>query len=128
MANAIQDSADLRVAVADHVGNRELGDVMPRLIRLAEMRIGSFLRSSERDKTTFSSLADSLPSTNWVLEEYPHVYLYAVSLEAAKHIKDAELVMALETLLGKAFEEMRLDDPDSRWHGQVVRLRGMTTP
>ena len=128
MANAIADSAELRIAVGDYVGSRDLGDVMPMLIRLAEMRIAAFLRSTERDKTTFTSLADSMTATNWVLEEYPSVYLFAVAKAAATLRKDVELVKAVDELLGRAFDEMRMDDPDSRWHGKVVRMTSMVTP
>lgn len=117
-------SADLHFAVADHVGNRELGQMMPTFIRLAEQRIAAMLRMWEYPRMTFDTIADNMVSSNWVLAEYPHVYLYLVCNEAAKHMRNVDMVQATQILVDEATEQMRADAIDSRWYGRSIRIVG----
>ena len=192
MANAFADYLDLKVAVAEHAGNRNLSDVMDRFTLMAEAWLNQKLRAREQmtDATiTFTngvapvpadflemislfdpqgcalvagSIADtkwpnsqyrryaidgstvlmyglngdsrnisyyqSLPTlttssstTNWLLTKYPHVYLYAVGMEAAKFLRDANLSQATSTLLTAALADMKVDDDRARWSNATVR-------
>lgn len=194
----LADYLDLRLAVADHVGNREIADVLPRLVRQAEGRLNQTLRlrwqiasaqlafmaglaplpadylemlnvwAAPAQPMRAGTLADvagpcsqwdafaidganvriygldgvtracdyyaALPTltagptaSNWLLERYPDVYLYAVALAAATHLRDAELVQATQPLLAAAMEAMASDDERARWSQAVVRPR-MVTP
>jgi hypothetical protein len=196
LMSALADYLDLRFAVADHAGNRNISDVMPRLVQMAESYLNKELRCRQMitattltltDGVAFlpvdfleilhvfglcgyrmraSSLADAkrpgsmwskysidgislyingfsgdrdieyyakLPTltasptaSNWLLEEAPDVYLYAVSLEAAKFLKDVDLAQATKTLLDSAMKELRVGDERARWANSVVRVQGLT--
>lgn len=62
---ALADYLDLRFAVGDHVGNRNLSDVMPRLVQQAETYLNKELRC--RQQVTYTTLtfvngSSSLPA------------------------------------------------------------------
>jgi hypothetical protein len=189
---------DLRIAVADHVGNSNISDVMSRLTQTAEAWLNQKLRAREQitmDTVTFASGSAPLPAdylemvalydvsgrypltqgtlqetkrvnspywryavdgsniylygvtgdrnieyyaalptisssaagSNWLLQKYPNAYLYAVSLEAAKFLRDAELTQATATLLQGAMNDLKIDDERAQWGNGAVRLQ-MQTP
>lgn len=72
------------------------------------------------------SLTCSPTATNWLLRQYPSVYLYGVALQAAKHLRDTDLAVAMSSLYGEAIKLLRVDDERARWSGQIVRVRGLT--
>jgi hypothetical protein len=191
------DYLDLRVAVSEAVGNRNISDVMPRLVQMAEsmlnqklrhrsqitsatltfasgvsplpadfleminvfglygaaMRAGSIADVSrcgseysryaingtdiliygldgDRDITYFAkipTITTSVSSSNWLLADYPSVYLHAAALEAAKFLRDAELAQAEQALLTQALNDMKIDDDRARWSNATVRIQ-MVTP
>jgi hypothetical protein len=193
---AFADYLDLRFAVGDHVGNRNLSDVMPRLTQMAEVYLNKELRcrqqitpatltfangaaplpadflemlhvfgncqqqmrastladarrvgsmwsrysidgsniyinglSGDRDVEYYAklpTLTASPTASNWLLADAPDVYLYAVSLEAAKFLKDVDLSQATKTLLDGAMAELRVDDERARWANSTVRVQGVT--
>jgi len=193
---ALQDYLDLRLAVGDHVSNRNLSDVMPRLVQAAEAYLNKELRCRQMITAvtlTFTDGAAALPAdflemlhvfglngyqmragsladaqrpgsmwskysidgtniyingysgdrdieyyaklptltagpttSNWLLADCPNVYLYAVSLEAAKFLKDVELSQATKLLLDGAMSEFRVGDERARWANSVVRVVGCT--
>lgn len=62
---AFADYLDLRVAVAEHVGNRNISDVMPRLVQMAESTLNQKLRHREQitsDTLTFTAGVSPLPA------------------------------------------------------------------
>lgn len=194
---AFADYLDLRVAVSEHVGNRDISDVMPRLVQMAEAMLNQKIRhrsqitagtltfttgaatlptdflemisvydpwgvamqagslsdvkrtgsqysryaingsqimiygiSGDRDIEYFAkipTLTTSISTTNWLLAAYPSVYLYAVGVEAAKFLRDAELSAATEGLLQQAILSMSVDDERARWSNATVRVQ-MVTP
>lgn len=71
-------------------------------------------------------LGDSITTSNWLLAKYPDVYLYAVSFEAAKYIRDAELAAATKVLMDDAIATARGDDQSSRYSRARVRVAGVT--
>lgn len=185
------DYLDLRVAVAEHVGNRNITDVMSRLTQSAEAWLNQKLRAREQITAatlTFTSGQASLPAdylemiavydsfrrpliqgtlmdvkrvcseywryaidgsniiiygidgtrdveyyaalptlttsvstTNWLLTKYPHVYLYAVGLEAAKFLRDSELIQATDALLQRAISDLKIDDDRALWGNASAR-------
>lgn len=61
---ALQNIIDLRLAVSDHVGNRAISDVFPRLVALAEDDLNSRLRTRMQIRDATLSFEDgeaSLP-------------------------------------------------------------------
>ncbi len=190
------DYLDLRFAVTDHAGNRNISDVMPRLVQMAEATLNKKLRcrqqitaatltfvdgvvalptdfvemsavyglngykmhaslladarrcgsqwskysidgtsihingfSGDRDVEYYAklpTLTASPSTTNWLLQEAPDVYLYAVGLEAAKFLKDAELAQATKLLLDDAMQSLAVDDERARWANSTVRVQGLT--
>jgi hypothetical protein len=193
---AFADYIDLRLAVSEHVGNRAISDVFPRLVKLAETTLNKKLRTRKQMTTatlTFASgvaplpagcleiislfnlhkepmratsLADvqfeqssntqyaidgsnviiygltgdrefryfaALPTlttspttSNWLLADHPHVYLYAVGFEAAKFLRDAELAAMTDQLFSNALDEIKIDDDRARWANGVVRMQAAT--
>ncbi|GHA15147.1 hypothetical protein GCM10007989_07380 [Devosia pacifica] len=173
--SAFQNIIDLRFAVSDHVGNRAISDVFPRLVELAEDDFNSRLRTRQQlvEATLFfedgmsplppdfleiyrgthrqryevdgfnitmrctagdhtiqyygklPSLTCSPTATNWLLRDYPSVYLYGVALQAAKFLKDAELAIATSSLYGEAIKLLRIDDKRARYSDAVVRVGGL---
>lgn len=184
---AFNDYLDLRLAVSDHVGNRTISDVMPRLVAMAEADLNRKLRCRQQIRTEaliFEEGTAQLPSdyleminlgngirqgtiadarrgsgyaidaqnvlsgrttdecdatyyakivplkcsaacSNWLLNDYPEIYLYAVALQAAKYLKDVDLSVATDQLLSKALQDMRVDDERARWSQTTVRVAGI---
>lgn len=194
---AFADYLDLKVAVADHVKNRNISDVLSRLTQAAEGWLNQKLRMREQitaDTLTFAGGVAPLPAnylemsavydafsnpmvqtslaniklsgsqysqyavdasdvyiygltgarnieyfaalptitssstgSNWLLQKYPNVYLYAVGLEAAKFLRDTDLAQATDALLARAMGDMKVNDDRARWGNATVQL-GMCTP
>lgn len=190
------DYLDLRVAVSEHVGNRNISDVMTRLVQQAESGLNRQLRTRKQitsDTLTFTDGAATLPTdfleminvydgngqpmragtlsgnkayganywryaingsqiliealsgdrdieyfaalptitgsvsgSNWLLLQYPDVYLYAAGLEAAKFLRDAELATATQALLVQSMATVMADDEKARWSNATVRVVGIT--
>jgi hypothetical protein len=72
------------------------------------------------------TLAGSMSATNWLLTDGPDVYLYAVSFEAAKHLKDVDLSTALKGLLDSALSDLGIQDERARYGSATVRVAGIT--
>lgn len=190
------DYLDLRVAISEHVGNRNISDVMKRLVQQAESNLNRQLRTRKQITSatlTFTNGAASLPTdfleminvyydsrntmragttsgnkeygansyryaingsqvliegfsgdkaieyfaalptitgsvsgSNWLLQQYPAAYLYAAGLEAAKFLRDADLVNATIPLLEQELSAIRVDDERARWSNATVRVVGAT--
>jgi hypothetical protein len=65
-------------------------------------------------------------TSNWLLADHPHVYLYAVGFEAAKFLRDPELAAMTDQLFSNALDEIKIDDDRSRWANGVVRMQAAT--
>lgn len=185
---AILDWADLRIAVASKVGNREISDVLDMLCVFAEKEMEQKIRHrlmmvdgtlafvdgvaplpsdfletdrlihSSSDKMastsflskrnwyevigsnmvadvgtstlrhvyyrTIPTLTASSTTSNWLLERFPLAYLYAVSFEAAKWLKDSELSAALMVLRDDQFQIVSVDGERSAFGDARVRFSG----
>lgn len=67
------------------------------------------------------TLTTSATTTNWLLAKYPNVYLYAVGLEAAKFLRDAETTQATVSLLQAAMNDIKIDDDRALWGNGAAR-------
>lgn len=65
-------------------------------------------------------LSDS-QTTNWLLEEYPSIYLYAALLEAAPFLKDDERIPVWATRLEQKIEALRDRNQALQYGGALVR-------
>jgi len=72
------------------------------------------------------TLTTSMTTTNWMLAKYPMIYLYGVSLEAAKYMRDRELVGDMASLLSDAINKAKVDDERARYSRARVRVQGVT--
>lgn len=72
------------------------------------------------------SLANSLTGTNWLLEQYPDVYLYAAAEQAALHKRDLEMAATLKALKDDALMSLYSDDERARFGQAVIRVNGVT--
>lgn len=72
------------------------------------------------------TLTASMTTSNWLLENYPSVYLYAVSLEAAKHMRDADQATALDAMFKAELVDLISDDTSARYARARVRVMGPT--
>lgn len=73
-----------------------------------------------------STLTASMATSNWLLQKYPSVYLYAVGAEAAKAAKDLELASGMMQLRDLALSEATADDTARRYARARVRVEGPT--
>jgi hypothetical protein len=90
-----------------------------------------FIRGYTGDKNilyyaALPTISDALSSTNWLLSRNGGVYLYSVSFEAAKFIKDVPMSQTAKLLLEDALKSLKIDDDRMRWSNSVVRVQGMT--
>src|SRR5690606_33401114 len=64
--------------------------------------------------------------TNWLLAQFPNAYLYAVSVEAAKHLQKPEVVLATQALLEDELRAIKIEDDRARYAHRTVRVGGLT--
>ena len=189
MSAGLADYLDLRIAVADHVKNRTISEVFPRLVLTAEALLNQELRHTLQitlfvpppplnlgnpiplpdDFLEAASVQDSfgnelpgtslgpdnvwtqnviakiyyyaaLPTltttpttTNWLLDRFPNVYIYATAFEAAKFLRDAELAKTFYAtmpngkrmgLLADELKRLKIDDDRHRFGLSVTRVQG----
>lgn len=72
------------------------------------------------------TIADSMTDSNWLLQKYPSVYLYAVAFEAAKWKRDREMASDMGGLRDEAISDAMGDDASARYSRARVRVRGVT--
>lgn len=62
-------------------------------------------------------------ATNWLLTNYPDIYLYGSLLQAAPYLHDDARVGMWESQFEKYMEDLRLEDWGSKWHGGNINAR-----
>lgn len=67
-----------------------------------------------------------LTDSNWLLQKYPHVYLYACAFEAAKNLREKELASDMGGLLERELSDVYGDDFTARYSRARVRVAGPT--
>lgn len=72
------------------------------------------------------SIANDLTATNWLLEDHPDIYLYAVGVEAAAHQRSIDEVGIMNTLLEQAVRAAHADANRQRYGNAAVRVEGQT--
>lgn len=72
------------------------------------------------------TLTASMTTTNWLLQNYPDVYLYAVSYEAARHLRDIEAAQVMLQMRDDAVMNARGADHRTRYARSRVRVAGVT--
>lgn len=64
--------------------------------------------------------------SNWLLQRYPSLYLYAVAYEAAKYMRDRDLAADMRALRDDEMRDAMADDSDARYARARVRVAGVT--
>lgn len=191
---AFADYLDLQTAVVEQVGNADIVDVMPRLVKMAEVEFNRRLRCREQmtnaNVTTSSgsvslptdyieaisltnaagaeyvqqpvqyydklsnkvgffaiegsnllaqdadytltyyakvpTITDSMTDTNWLLSKHPGLYLYAVSLEVEKYLRNIDGAQAMAALRDMEFDAVARLDGAERFSRARVRVAGVT--
>jgi hypothetical protein len=192
---AIANYGELRLALSDYIGHRNVATVLPRLVQMAESFLNRELRtrfqittapltlvsgsvalpsdflemahvfgtngyqyrsgpvsdfyrptsqysrysingqtvnisgySGDRTVTYFAALptlTTGNATTNWLLTRYPDCYLAAVGVEAAKHLKDPDLLAVSKQMLDESLRSIKIDDDRARWANSTVRTQGI---
>lgn len=77
--------------------------------------------------TEIPTLTDGGDSdSNWLLANYPGVYLYGVAAEAAKYLRDVEQAQVFAALTGDEMRQVFTDDERTRYSRARVRVAGVT--
>ncbi|WP_434286300.1 phage adaptor protein [Celeribacter sp. SCSIO 80788] len=92
---------------------------------------GNKLRAQDGDYTLeyyakIPSLTTSMATSNWLLEGYPDVYLWACCVEASRRVRDLEALRAYSQLLSEAKRDLAADDHRARYAQATVRVVGVT--
>jgi len=61
--------------------------------------------------------------TNWLLTDYPDLYLYTSLMHSAPYLKDDERITVWAQLAAKAREELLARDASSSFNGSTPRIR-----
>lgn len=91
---------------------------------------GDNLVASDRDYdvqyyAAIPTLTTSLTTSNWLLQKYPEIYLYAVAAEAAKYPPiNTEFVGPFEDYRDRAIRDANADDQRQRYSRARVRVQG----
>lgn len=72
------------------------------------------------------TLTTSMTTSNWLLQRHPGLYLYGTAFEAAKHLSDAEMAQAMNTILEMEYQAVAATDDSSRYARARVRVAGVT--
>ncbi len=71
------------------------------------------------------TITDSMTDSNWLLARHPNLYLYAVSMEAAKYLRDGELISGLTAPLAMEYDAVSGADMSFRYARARVRVAGV---
>jgi len=170
---ALNDYLDLRFAVSDLVGSRELSDIMPSLVLQAEIVLNRRLRTQWQVKNfapawdgneaplpadflqlvapddrlyvlngmlyrkpyrtwpdgieyyaALPTLTSASSASNWLLEQAPNAYLFAVAYQAAKHLNNPELATGMDQALTGELMAVKVDDERARYSNHSVKVVG----
>jgi len=61
--------------------------------------------------------------TNWLLTDYPDIYLYTSLMHSAPYLKDDERIGVWSQLAAKAREELIARDASSSFNGSTPRIK-----
>lgn len=108
---SISTYAELKTSIADFLNRDDLTAVIPTFIDLTEAKL-------KRRYKDFAPLSDSNTS-NWILADYPDIYLYGALMEAAPYLHDdarvtiwAQLYAASVSALKGSVSNADFDDYD----------------
>lgn len=72
------------------------------------------------------TLTTTVTTSNWLLAKCPDLYLYAVSLEVAKWLKNVDLAQATDELLQREMRDLLNADAYERYGSASIRMRSPT--
>lgn len=72
------------------------------------------------------SVADTLTDSNWLLSQYPGVYVHGVAYEVAKYLHDEKMAAREVQLFDAAVTAMKIDGDRARYGNGVIRGKWLT--
>lgn len=94
--------------------------------------VGATIRAASDETLTLQyyakvpTISGAMTDSNWLLARHPSLYLYGVAVQAAIHLRDAELVGALAPLLALEMQAVDAADASGRYARARVRVAGVT--
>jgi hypothetical protein len=91
----------------------------------------SGLDAATRDMIYFAALptlTTSPATSNWLLQKAENLYLYGITFEVAKWMKDTDLAAKSKGLMDMEMTELRRSDARARWGNAVIRPVNRTNP
>jgi hypothetical protein len=104
---AYSNKSALKAAITDFMAREDLSGKADDWIALAESRLNRKLvpvRERETDGAPFVLSADS--DTNWLLDNYPDIYLAASIVWGGAYTKNTDEVSGWNSLLSEGVEEL----------------------
>lgn len=124
------------IGVYDSAGNEYIGQPLQALKQTQSRGYyaisgGNIVAKNDETLTleyyaSVPTITDTMTDTNWILSKHPSLYLYAVAMQAAIYMRDAELVSALTAPLGMEFDAVSGADNAFRYSRARVRVQGVT--
>ena len=62
-------------------------------------------------------------STNWLLTQWPDLYLYSTLLQAAPYLKDDDRILVWEGFVSRILSEIELDDQRAQYNASPLSMR-----
>ncbi len=62
-------------------------------------------------------------STNWLLQKYPHIYLYGTLLQAAPYLKDDQRVALWQGMYEAAATKLEVATDRAKYSGSTIKMR-----
>lgn len=76
------------------------------------------------DLTYYAKIPDlATNSTNWLLTNFPDLYLYTTLIQSAPYLKDDERLMTWTSLANAGFEELKLEDERAQYNASPLLMR-----
>lgn len=73
-----------------------------------------------------STITTGAMGTNWLLERFPNAYLYAVTIEAAKHLVKPDIVLGTTPLLRSELQDIKIESDRQQFAHRTVQVQGLT--
>lgn len=111
--SVVTNFTSLQTAVSTYLNRSDLTTDLPTLIQMAEGTLRRDPRVRKVGEAELAELSAGAP-TNWLITDFPDVYLYAVLAEAGNYLRDDDRVALWKQILEQKLNEISTtrQDPD----------------